>query len=86
MIQILVQSVNPATRVGVSNYKLDIQNTKLSDILNNLKDIVDDIELNYQYIIGQQHTHPDYIMHLFTAMLSSKNEEFHSLIQREKDT
>ena len=47
--------------------------------------MLDDMETNYQHIIRQKHTHDDYVMHLFTAMLTSKNEEFNQMIQRSKD-
>ena len=85
MLQIIVQSINPTTRVGVSQYKLAIQNSKISDHAGNMKDMLDDMETNYQHIIRQKHTHDDYVMHLFTAMLTSKNEEFNQMIQRSKD-
>ena len=47
-LQILVQGVNPTICVGVSNYKLSIQNPKLLDFSRNIKDMVHDMELNYQ--------------------------------------
>ena len=80
MLHILVQSITPTTRVGVSNYKLVIQNSKLSDHTRNMKEMLDNMESNYHRILEQKHTHDDYVMHLFTSMLTSKNEEFNSTI------
>ena len=85
MLQILVQSINPTTRVDVSNYKLAIQNSKILDHAGNMKEMLEDMDTNFQHIIRQKHTHDDYGMHLFTSMLTSKNEEFNSMIQRLKD-
>ena len=77
MLHIIVQSINPITRVGVPNFKLRIQNAKLSNITSNVKDMVDGMRSNCLHIIERNHTHPDYTIHLFTAMLTSRNDDFH---------
>ena len=62
MLQILVHSVNLTTCVGVSNYRLVIQNSNLSDRAENVKVVLYKMEVNYQKIIKQKHTHGNYIM------------------------
>jgi len=85
MLQIIINGINPTTRVGVSDFKKAVQNAKLSTSSNNVKDMLDDMTSNYQEIIAQQNTHGGYTMHLFDALLTSKNEVFRSMVQRKKD-
>ena len=85
MLQIIIQGINPTTRIGVSDFKKSIQNCKLSMFNNNVKDMLDDMDANYQDIIAHSHTHDDYTMHLFDALITSKNEIFRSMVQHKKD-
>ena len=85
MLQIIIQGINPTTRVGVSDYKMEIQNATLPKHNNNVQDMLDYMEMNYEHILRHNFTHPDYVMHLFNALLTSKNDIFRSMIQREKD-
>ena len=85
MLQILIQGINPTTRVGVSDFKKAIQNCKLSMFNNNVKDMLDDMDSNYQKIIEHNHTHDDYTMHLFDTLLTSKNKVFCSMVQGKKN-
>lgn len=52
---------------------------------NNVNDILDDMDVHYQEIVAHNHTHDDYTMHSFDAVLTSKNEVFWSMVQRKKD-
>ena len=36
MLQLIIHSTNPTTRVGVSNYKMDIKNETLHTFSNNV--------------------------------------------------
>ena len=47
--------------------------------------MLDYTEEKYKEILRHNFTHPDYVMHLFNALLTSKNDIFRSMIQREKD-
>jgi len=47
--------------------------------------MLDNMTSNYQKVIAYQHTHDDYIIHLFDALLTSKNKVFCSMVQRKKD-
>ena len=84
MLQIIIQGINPTTRVGVSDFKMEIQNATLPKHNDNVQEMLDYMEMNYEEIVCHNFTHPDYVMHLFNALLSSKNEIFRSMIQRKK--
>ena len=51
----------------------------------NVQDMIDYMEMNYEEILRHNFTHPGYVMHPFNALLTSKNDIFWSMIQREKD-
>ena len=85
MLQIIVQGINLTTRVGVSNYSIEIQSDTLPKHNNNAQDMLDYMEANYEEILCHNFTHPDYVMHLFNTLRTSKNDILRSMIQREKD-
>ena len=41
MLLLIVNSINPTTRVGASNYKKEIQNATLKKFSNNVQEMVD---------------------------------------------
>ena len=84
MLSIILHDINPDTRVGVYDLKKDIMDARLTKFSNNVKDMLDHMDSQYQQIIQQGHTHEDYVMNLFDALLSSKNEEFRQAIRSEK--
>ena len=43
------------------------------------------MEANYKEILCDNFTHQDYVMHLFNALLTAKNNIFQLMIQMEKD-
>ena len=85
ILQLIVSSINPITRVGVSTYNMEIQTTTLQAFRNSVQETVDFMGANYEEIVAHTFTHPDYTMHLFNALLTSKNDIFRSMIQRLKD-
>ena len=80
MLQLTVNSINPTTCVGVSDCKIDIQNTILQKFSNNVQEMVDFVEANYEEIVPHNFTHPDYTIHLLNALLTSKNKMSRSVI------
>ena len=64
---------------------MEIQNATLPKHNDNVQEMLDYMEMNYEEIVRHNFTHPDYIMHLFNALLSYKNDIFRSMIQRGKD-
>ena len=73
MLYILFKRINPATRIGVSNLKDEIDKTTLAKFGNNLKDLLDDMSSNYTTIIDKGESHADYVFHNFRALLTGKN-------------
>ena len=53
MLYLLSKRINPATRVGVSNLKYDIEKAALAKFGNNVKDLLYDMSSNYSIIIDQ---------------------------------
>ena len=47
--------------------------------------MVDFMDANYEEILAHNFTHPDYTMHLFNALLTSKSDIFRFMIQRLED-
>ena len=85
MLKILVQSINPTTRVGVSDYKERISSARMNKYSHDLIKLLDDMEANYNKILELGQTHEDWTLHVFNAMLSAKNRVFTDYIQRKKD-
>ncbi len=85
ILHILMSSVNPNTRVGVTGLKEKIRTAKMGAFNHNVKDLLTDIASNYNMIVEQGFSHDDVVMDTFKALLTSTNVEFNSYIQRHKD-
>jgi len=82
---LLMESVNPNTRVGVSDLKAKIRTTRMEAFEHNVSDMLDEIESSYNQITELGYKHDDIVMDTFDSILSSKNQIFRDLIQRTKD-
>ena len=49
----ILKSINPDTRVGVSNLKYEIDKATLAKFINNLKELLDYMSSNYSLIIDK---------------------------------
>ena len=76
MLQLTVNIINPTTCVGISNYKMEIQNATLQKFSNNVQEVVDFIEANYEEIVAHNCTHHEYTMHLLTLYQHLKTKFF----------
>ena len=85
LLFIIFSKVNPSTRVGVSSFKKNIEKANLAKHKNNLELMLTDMKQNYSKIVELGKTHEDYVMHLFDAMLTSKNQIFCDYIQIKKN-
>ena len=85
ILHILMLSVNPNTRVGVTGLKEKMRATHMGAFNHNVKALLTDIATNYNMILEQGFSHEDVVMITFIALLTSKNVEFNSYIQRHKD-
>ena len=85
ILYILMESVNPSTRVGVSDMKETIRETRMHQFDHKVSDMMNDIQTNYNQIVELGYKHDDVVMDTFKALLSTKNEIFKSFVQRMKD-
>jgi hypothetical protein len=85
MLQILVTKVKPSTRVGLTDLKDKIRSAKLANFSENVADMLDHMNDIYLEILKSSGSHEDFLMDIFNALLTSKNEVFKSFIQRSKD-
>lgn len=85
MFQLLIEKANPSTRVGVSNLKGLLRNTKAATFSYNVGAMTDKMSATYNEITQRGSRHEDYVMDLFNALLFNKNKTFTDFIQRKKD-
>ena len=76
MPYLIFKSINPATRIGVSNLKDEIDKANIAKFVNNLKDLLDDISSNNSIILDNGELHEDYVRHVFRDLLSGPKLNF----------
>ena len=76
----IIHIVKPTTVVGVSQYKTLIGQARLPAFNHNVRDMLTKMEQDYQHIIMEGQKHEDYLLHIFNALGSSKNDEFRTYI------
>ena len=81
MFYLIFKIINPATRIGVSNLKDEIEKSTLAKFGNNLKDLLDDISSNYSIIIDKETFREDYVRHIFRDILSGPNSTVNILFK-----
>ena len=81
MLQVLIDIVKPSLRAGVADLKEKLRHSKLATFGYDVTKMTDKMESTYKEILTQGQTHEDYILDLFRALLTGKNEIFHRFIQ-----
>ena len=81
----MFKSIKPATRIGVSSQKYEIEKANLSKFGNNVKYLLDDMSSNYYIIIDKVEHHEYYVIHIFRALFSGPNSTCNRLIEIMKD-
>ena len=61
MIYLIFKSINPATRISISNIKDEIEKQTIAKFGNNVIDILDDMSSNYSIILDQGELHEYYV-------------------------
>ena len=84
MLYPVFKSINPVTRIGVSNLKDEIEKSTLAKFSNNVKDLLDDLPSNYSMIIYKVEYHEDYGRHVFRVILSGPNSNSNCFSERTK--
>ena len=82
---LVLESVNPSTRVGVARLKKKLRETRLGGYNHNVRDMLTAIQSTYTTIEELGFKHDNIVMETFEALLSTKNQVFKDFIQRKKD-
>ena len=85
LLKLIFLEVNPATKVSLQTHKNTITAARLGGYGNNVSTMLNAMECAYDIIISNSGSHDDYIMHIFQAILSSKNQTFKNYMQTYKD-
>ena len=85
-LHILMVSVNSNTRLGVTGLKEKIQSAKMDTFDHNIKNILTNIESNYNMILKWSFCYANIIMDIFNTLLTNKNTMFNWYIQHHKDS
>ena len=83
---LLLEAVNPNTRVGVATLKKKLRDMRLGGYNHNVRELLTAIQTTYTEIEELGFKHDDIVMDMFTALLSTKNQVFKDFIQRKKDS
>ena len=85
MVKLILAIINPSTCIGMQCLKVHIETATLSKHANNVVDMLDFMQENYDKIIAANDTFDDLVRHIFRALLTCPNHIFRDLIQRTKD-
>ena len=85
MLQLLIESVNPSTWVIVLYLKQQIRSIKLVTFQYNVVTMTYKLTHDYNKILERSHTHEDFVLGIYTALLTGKNVVFNHFIQAEKN-
>ena len=69
MLYLILKIINPNTRIVVLNLKYEIDKSTLAKFLNFVKDILDDMSLNYSIIIDKGERNENYARHIFRYLM-----------------
>ena len=69
MVDLTFKRINPATRIGVSNLKYEIEKAKIAKFDKNLKDLPDNMYSNYNITTDKGERHYNYVCHILRALL-----------------
>jgi len=85
MLQIIISTVNPSTRVGISDLKVSIRTARLVQVQWDVVALCDKMTADYLLITELNGKHDDMVLDTYTALLSGKNDIFNNFVQRGKD-
>ena len=85
MLYLLLSKINPSVRVGISTLKTNLASATLPKFKHNVAELLDYMKMQFNQIITDGGMHNDYTLNLFTALLTSNNDEILKFIGRLKD-
>ena len=82
---VILEPMQPlSTRVGVSELKEDLRRATCAKHKHNMKKLTDYMGKKYKEILDRNHTHEDYLLDLFNALVTVPNESFKSFVRAER--
>jgi hypothetical protein len=85
MLKLILDELRPSTNVGVSKEKHLIETARMPMYKENVKALLDSVELAFQTIRKQEPGYEWDLRHLYDALTSGRNQTFKDFIQRRKD-
>ena len=85
MLQLIISTINPSTRVGISDLKSSIRTARLVQVQWDVVALCDKMTADYLLIGELNGRHDDMVLDTYTALLSGKNDVFNNFVQRGKD-
>ena len=85
MLKVLINKINPSTRVRVGNLMSTIETATLAKYNENVDEMLKHLQETYNRILKEGETYPHFLQYLFEALLMVKNLIFANTIQRMKD-
>ncbi len=85
MLKIILDSIKPSTRVGVSSFKAHIEKANLAKYGTEEEKKLDNIYARYNTILEYNANCEDFVCHLLQALLSGSNQVFQNFIHHEGD-
>jgi hypothetical protein len=85
MLKLILDELRPSTNVGVSKEKHLIETARMAMYKENVKALLDAIEIAFQTIRKQEPGYEWDLRHLYDALTSGRNQTFKDFIQRRKD-
>ena len=85
MLYLILSKINPSVRVGISTLKTNLASATLPKFRHDVAELLDYMKLQFNQIIQDGGSHNDYTLNLYTALLTSNNDEFLKFVSILKD-
>ena len=76
MLRIIFDTADPSTTVGISNLKEKLMASTLSDYEQDVKEMLDKMEMTYQEILLKDGSYGDFMLNIFNSLETSTNSQF----------
>ena len=86
MLWLLLTKVNPSVYVGILSLKTNLMTSNLPKFQHNVDNMLDYMHEQVAEIKKKQGMHEDFTLNLFTALMTTNNDEFKSFIATEENT
>ena len=84
LLKLLLDEIDPSTEIGTEMYRKQIQNARLNKFDFDMKKARDEVEFAFRQIVLRGETYDSLRLHVFDLLLSARNSEFLTWVQRVK--